>query len=434
MLQRGRGQGYLAALEAPREEVAADLVECLTHDPRWDSQVESRSLFYARLATRVSLDLSPVRAHLFSADDDKDRDEDLTGLALYTLGDLGRLGNSAAVSLLRRYVEVGSNWEWALDALAEVGSADAVRGLGPAVAASCATDKDLVQALMWLRSEQPVWNEWRLSTPRIDRAFASIEATQKSRTQGEVPESRSTEELLQLSQFNTWRILKDRTSQADVNLLMAATRDGSDGAKSAALIALGEQNNGAVLEPAELAVRTGSEQVARAGRMALFRLSSDSAVTKARGWLRESGHLGDAAAHILSEHGTAADIPALMEALERARAEQNLYAQSSLVEGLGRLRAERSASMIEVIFAETAYSYLRRRAAEALSAVSSEFPRGLAIECLWDCEEDTRALGATVASLGEPRVRERLAELSADNVEGDDARKVATERIQSQAG
>jgi hypothetical protein len=340
---------------------------------------------------------------------------------------------------------------WALDGLAHAGTADALRGLDRAVAARCPTDEDLVGVLSWYRIEEPPWNQWRMSNRRMDRAFAAIEAEGRSLTllrarvpnvTDEIPqlltevvalESKSTAELLELSDWNTWPILKDRTSRADVTLLLAAARGGGDGAKSAALIALGEQNNAGVLEAAELAVRNGSKQVARAGRRAIFGLSSDSIVTKARGWLAETGALGDAAARILSRKGTEADVPALFEGLERARAEENVYMQSSLVEGFGRLRAESAAPLIEVIFAETTYSYLRGRAAEALSEISPMFPRGLAIECLWDCEEGTRALGATVASLEGPRVRDRLAELSADVVEGKSAREAASHRIQSQA-
>jgi HEAT repeat protein len=253
----------------------------------------------------------------------------------------------------------------------------------------------------------------------------------KSRSKREMPESKSTAQLLQLSDSNTWRILKERTSQEDVRMLIAAARNADDGAKSAALISLGHQNNDTVLDLAELAVRNGSEQVARAGRMALFRLSSDLAVTKARAWIREPGHLGDAAAHILSAHGTAADVPVLREALKHARAEEDVYAQSSIVDGLGRLGDERVATAIEAIFVETTYSYLRRRAAHALAQVSPTFSRTLAIECLWDCEADTRLLACSVAPLEIATVRERITELAADVVEEEDVRHEADARLTS---
>ncbi|MGO4430165.1 HEAT repeat domain-containing protein, partial [Streptomyces sp. MCAF7] len=47
LLQRGRGDGTLHALAAPRAESLAALHHCVLHDPRRDWQVENRSLYYA---------------------------------------------------------------------------------------------------------------------------------------------------------------------------------------------------------------------------------------------------------------------------------------------------------------------------------------------------------------------------------------------------
>ncbi|CAO0826683.1 hypothetical protein SMICM17S_03662 [Streptomyces microflavus] len=49
LLQRGRGDGTLHALAAPRPEALAALNHCVVSDPRHDWQVENRSLYYARL-------------------------------------------------------------------------------------------------------------------------------------------------------------------------------------------------------------------------------------------------------------------------------------------------------------------------------------------------------------------------------------------------
>ena len=49
LLQRGRGDGTLHALAAPRAEALAALNHCVLRDPRHDWQVENRSLYYARL-------------------------------------------------------------------------------------------------------------------------------------------------------------------------------------------------------------------------------------------------------------------------------------------------------------------------------------------------------------------------------------------------
>jgi hypothetical protein len=43
MLQRGRGEGYLAAMNAPRETVWPLLLECVTDDPRLDRICDDRA-------------------------------------------------------------------------------------------------------------------------------------------------------------------------------------------------------------------------------------------------------------------------------------------------------------------------------------------------------------------------------------------------------
>ena len=78
LLQRGRGDGTLHALTAPRAEALAALNHCVLSDPRHDWQVENRSL-YAELGTRF--DITPRRGHTILtarlADDEEARLLDL---------------------------------------------------------------------------------------------------------------------------------------------------------------------------------------------------------------------------------------------------------------------------------------------------------------------------------------------------------------------
>ena len=69
LLQRGRGDGTLHALTAPRAEALAALNHCVLRDPRHDWQVENRSLYYARLYLDLNGELDEIEAHLFDADD-----------------------------------------------------------------------------------------------------------------------------------------------------------------------------------------------------------------------------------------------------------------------------------------------------------------------------------------------------------------------------
>lgn len=118
LLQRGRGDGTLHALTAPRAEALAALNHCVLRDPRHDWQVENRSLYYARLFLDLNGELDAVEAHLFDPEDHLETDESRTGLALAVLGHLASYGRRDALDLLRRYAAQGANWAWALDELA----------------------------------------------------------------------------------------------------------------------------------------------------------------------------------------------------------------------------------------------------------------------------------------------------------------------------
>ena len=113
LLQRGRGDGTLHALAAPRAEALAALNHCVLSDPRHDWQVENRSLYYARLYLDLDGGLEEIEQHLFDPDDHLDTDESRTGLALAVLGHLAsygtrrRPGAAAAVRGHRRQLGLG---------------------------------------------------------------------------------------------------------------------------------------------------------------------------------------------------------------------------------------------------------------------------------------------------------------------------------------
>ncbi|MGW7790235.1 HEAT repeat domain-containing protein, partial [Streptomyces tricolor] len=142
LLQRGRGDGTLHALTAPRAEALAALNHCVLRDPRHDWQVENRSLYYARLYLDLNGELDAVAAHLFDPEDVVDTDESRTGLALAVLGHLASYGRRDALELLRRYAAHGTNWAWALDELALRDDDAALRALAAPVLARFGTDPE----------------------------------------------------------------------------------------------------------------------------------------------------------------------------------------------------------------------------------------------------------------------------------------------------
>ncbi|EFE70708.1 LOW QUALITY PROTEIN: conserved hypothetical protein, partial [Streptomyces viridosporus ATCC 14672] len=142
LLQRGRGDGTLHALTAPRAEALAALNHCVLRDPRHDWQVENRSLYYARLYLDLHGGLDAIEAHLFDPEDVLDTDESRTGLALAVLGHLASYGRRDALELLRRYAAHGTNWAWALDELALRDDDAGLRALAAPVLARFATDAE----------------------------------------------------------------------------------------------------------------------------------------------------------------------------------------------------------------------------------------------------------------------------------------------------
>jgi hypothetical protein len=72
MLQRGRGTGYLAALDAPQETVWPLLIEGVTNDPRLDRQCEDRAEYYTSLILATGMDLAPIYSHIERTDDRED--------------------------------------------------------------------------------------------------------------------------------------------------------------------------------------------------------------------------------------------------------------------------------------------------------------------------------------------------------------------------
>ncbi|MFD4654376.1 hypothetical protein ACFWP2_01975 [Kitasatospora sp. NPDC058444] len=97
LLQRGRGQGALLAAEDPAS--AADLVHgCIRWDWRWDSQVDDRHLYLARLIRDLELPLGPV-VEMATA-----RDEDTRGRATGVLELLVLAGSADARAALPDFV------------------------------------------------------------------------------------------------------------------------------------------------------------------------------------------------------------------------------------------------------------------------------------------------------------------------------------------
>ncbi|WP_435060477.1 HEAT repeat domain-containing protein [Streptomyces sp. bgisy060] len=451
LLQRGRGDGTLHALAAPRAEALAALNHCVLDDPRHDWQVENRSLYYARLYLDLHGGLEAIEAHLFSAEDHLDTEENRTGLALAVLGHLASYGRQDALLLLRRYAATGTNWAWALDELALRDDDAGLRALAPSVLARFPADPEGDAELARTVRDAYEPRPWRLWAE--DRREAIATRVREAREQGSFDRWQrqmrpsgprpgwSVRAVLDWAQEGhergadlhgpAARCLTAVAGPEDRPELLAAARHGATGARGAALHHLAEQRDPAVLDLVELAADGASHEVAAVAVAAYRRMCGEDAVIRARTWIRRTDALGAAAAEVLACRGTAQDSALVLGALRGTvrSAGPDAPELACLVDGAGRLGIACAAPVLRHVYRETTSSQLRGRAARALAATDPAFATGFAVECLWDCEETTRELAALHAETGDARVAERLRRLATDPAEEAEVQTAVRNRI-----
>ncbi|MEV7688177.1 HEAT repeat domain-containing protein [Streptomyces bungoensis] len=451
LLQRGRGDGTLHALTAPRAEALAALDHCVLRDPRHDWQVENRSLYYARLYLDLNGELDAIEAHLFCAEDVLDGEESRTGLALAVLGHLASYGRRDALALLRRYAAQGANWAWALDELALRDDDAALRALAAPVLARFPADPEgeaeLAAAVRDAFEPRP-WRLWA-EDPResiATRVRAAREAGCFDRWQRQMRPTGprpgwSVAAVLEWAQQGVERgaalhvpaarCLVAVAGPEDRPEIVQAARNGTDGARCTALRYLADSNDPDALHLIETAVADGPAPVVEAAVDAFERMRSIAAVDRARRWAQRPDALGAAAGRVLACRGGAQDSDLVLGALREAVRGEGPDAPTlwTLVDGTGRLGIACAAPVLRHVYRETASSHLRGRAARALAATDPSFATGFAVECLWDCEETTRELAARHAETGDARVVERLRRLASDPAEEDEVQTAVRSRF-----
>ncbi|MGR8011717.1 HEAT repeat domain-containing protein [Streptomyces hypolithicus] len=451
LLQRGRGDGTLHALAAPRPEALAAVSHCVLDDPRHDWQVENRSLYYARLYLDLDGGLEEIEQHLLDPEDLVDTDENRTGLALAVLGHLASYGRNDAMALLRRYAMTGTNWTWALDELALRDDDAGLRALAESVLARfpgtpqgdaelAAAVRDAFEPRPWrlwsedpreavggrvrAATEQGSFDRWqRQMRPTGPRPGWSVQAVFDWAEQGL---DRGTPLHVPAA-----RCLTAVAAPADRAAIVEAARSGQEGARSTALHYLAESRDAVVLDLIEAAALSASPTVADAAAAAFERMCGADAVDRARRWVHRPDALGASAAGVLACRGGAEDAPLVLGALRETVRAQGPDAPLlwTLVDGAGRLGICAAAPVLRHVYRETASSHLRGRAARALAVTDPTYATGFAVECLWDCEETTREVAARHAETGDARVAERLRRLAADPAEEAEVQTAVRSRI-----
>lgn len=338
LLQRGRGDGTLHALAAPRPEALAALNHCVVSDPRHDWQVENRSLYYARLYLDLDGGIEEIERHLADPDDHVDTDDSRTGLALSVLGHLASYGRDDALALLRRYAATGANWAWALDELALRDDDAGLRSLAlPVLARFPDTDQgsaDLAAAVRDSFEPRP-WRLWaddpRAAVGTRVRAAGeqgSFDRWQRQMRPGGPRPGWSVQAVFDWAQqalergselhVPAARCLSAVAGPDDLPLIVEAARSGPEGARCAALHYLAEAGDPAVLDLIEAAAVSPARTVADTAIAAFERMTCDDAVERARRWAHRPDALGASAAGVLACRGTAQDAPQVLGALREA--------------------------------------------------------------------------------------------------------------------
>lgn len=222
------------------------------------------------------------------------------------------------------------------------------------------------------------------------------------------------------------RRLRTTTDEAEIAALRKASLDVSCPGWPLAMQVLGLRDDPTPLPVAEELLAANQPGGKRAWAFGYVRaLSPSRSLPLARGWLGLPDGRGAVAEAVFSKHAEPSDAPALLAALSAAT---DYFAISDLAKALGRLPLAEPCPLLDRVYVESADSYARARAVDAMAATDPAFGEKWATECLWDCEESARVRGAECAPLT-AEVVARLNELADDDCEDSDVREAAHRRL-----
>jgi hypothetical protein len=438
-LQRGLGQGFLAALAEP-DAAGEEVLQCILRDPRLDAQIERREAYYAELAQALHLDLAPLVA---AADE--------AGLAVGVLAELAARRHPQALALL---VDPEPHPEASAAVLEELRGHPEWDAAGlrlPAVAhladALAARDDLIFDVEVYAA----FWEPWRAALPVVEEAFVEAAA----RAAAEVlhapsplrdPRALSTVELLVEAGGENSNVasaeLQQRASESDRAILAEwiARAEVRPGAMAVAAKALGSFGDLRLLAAAEaifartdLDVFGAATAVERQRRAAYHHYvrALPAAVTLpiVRLWWPRGGQLRIAAGHVFAEHAEPQDRAWLEEFVQRAAGRSSSDAVSE-IDALVRIGDVRSLPVLLMVVEQATYSWARTRALRGVAAHPAD-PRAQAAlaAALWDSEDDARELGCRHAELASPRARARVAQLAAMPLVDASVREAASARL-----
>ena len=443
-LQRGRGDGFRAAL-AGGSEAAAEVVGCVLADPRWDSQVESRDDHYARLLLALAADLTPIAARLAELADDASLDLSDVWLPLGVCGELAARGHPGAREILAGLVARTRLWRPCLDALASAGGADLIAAVvSPADAAAFvarAAPTELAHAVDLIAAP---WATWAAQLPTLRPLLLRRDAERRASCSPPVAldPALSAAALLAIElpprrMHELADLLDARRDAATTAALLAVATTPTHPARATALRLLGRRACVDLLDDATAYLRAEAAPGAprathgslRGGYLQyLERLPAAVVLPLARAWFAEPWPLSLAAGGIFERHATAEDRPVLVAAGATALASGEMYRLCHVLAALAVVADPAAIDLLCAVVHAAPYSYARRLALAALVPHTGRADVDAVLtDALWDCEADARWIACDRADLAAPTVRARLDEIAADEREDTELRALARE-------
>ncbi len=471
LLQRGRGKGYLMALDTPPRQVWPLLLECITNDPQLDRQWRPDREYYVSLILKTGMDLEPLASFVRQNDAQDDDNSSNVDFTLWVLERLAQRDNSQAWEFLREYLRHGCDFRWIAFVVHDLAEMGALDGVDEILYSRINADQDSYGVFRkeveedwrrYCRSDEddrrkgrfllPMCEPWKslcrkhgglagLFT-RVGLPYDCPPAVCKV-TDADVA-GLSIKDLLALvdkaSFLPSKRAMKEKASAQDEDCLLANLSSVNKYRVRLAFRGLGTLGTPRAFEAVAsfLESSENADSGVRGEALdAMWRLPSSLTLAMARQWfLREKWYLQSAAGGVFERHATLEDIPLLMQILRTPGAIQNDDYRLSFIlttltrfEGLGRIPE------LEQVFCETPDPFRRGDAAEAMAATApGHFTAEYAYECLWDCDWAAFKMGCAMVDLSTPGAIERLKEIAADECESDDTREIAKKRLESIVG
>jgi hypothetical protein len=398
-----RGHGVAAAWVATHQPAPEPVLDCVHRDYRWDRQVDERTVYLARLILDLELPLAPIVEQIRHAGRTTGYDGNRFGQGVDVLATLARAHVPAATDALRQYVRDGERWADVLSTIAGTWPRAWWDDLAPIVAGRVAdaAPEDIFPL------EEP-WLSWAGRDRRIDV-------------------------LRQAAQPATaWQCPSVAHHDTPAAALLGLLTDPGAAPETLSAVlhefARHRDPEPRLLDVADtVAART---DVRRTGLFPALEKLGPRITRQARLWAGDPAHpLWWRAVETLAEHAEAADVPALLTALERLDGDKDDWCgYDALARGFARLGVTEVVPRLRSLWHRSPHSYERAAYVKALLTLDPGTTRQDLPEALRDCESDVRLLAAQHSPLtGE--VRRQLIRLRDSPIEHDEVRTAAALRL-----